>query len=219
MRIAVGQESAAVARVNTFLPPDMRCFDMVRTTKLFNSKNFCSARRYGYLLPTTVLAPRSLRMNPTRLAAATRDCGSERITADYIRVRFLGPRGAGGAPDVAGLSAASISADPFCNGQSAAAAVAEMRNAKITASAAATSEFLRDDYVSRHGEERGSVVAAASTLDDYQTGAAFARAADEIRAHRLEAASVARCVERERCVGYALPFVLTMRPTPSPYLP
>ncbi len=191
----MGQESAAVARVNTFLPPDMRCFDMVRTTKLFNSKNFCSARRYGYLLPTTVLAPRFLRMNPMRLAAATRDCASERITADFIRARFLGPRGAGGATDVAGLSAVSISADPFCNGQSSAMAAAEMRNARTTAAAAAaTGEFSRDHYVARHSEERRSAVAASLTLDDYQTGAAFVRAADQIRAHLLEAALVARCV-------------------------
>ena len=44
-------------RINECLPEDMRVIDAIRCTQRFNSKNFCSARSYSYLMPSFVFAP------------------------------------------------------------------------------------------------------------------------------------------------------------------
>jgi len=44
--------------LNKELPDQIRVFDVVRTTKGFNSKNQCSGRKYEYLLPTFLFRPR-----------------------------------------------------------------------------------------------------------------------------------------------------------------
>ena len=61
--LAPGDSADALReRANAALAPDVRVLDIVRVTKQFNSKNLCSGRRYGYVLPTFVLA-RSARLD------------------------------------------------------------------------------------------------------------------------------------------------------------
>lgn len=43
--------------INQFLPNDIRLFGIQRVTKSFNSKNFCTARTYIYIIPTYVFTP------------------------------------------------------------------------------------------------------------------------------------------------------------------
>lgn len=45
-----------VEAVNTHLPNDIRVMSLFRTTKGFNSKDWCSARSYEYLIPTYAFA-------------------------------------------------------------------------------------------------------------------------------------------------------------------
>lgn len=37
---------------------DIRAFDIVRTPKSFDARERCTARRYEYIMPTFVLAPK-----------------------------------------------------------------------------------------------------------------------------------------------------------------
>ena len=53
------QRAAFVARVNTYLPPDIRMHTLTKVTKNYNAKNMCDKRRYHYLLPTYLVQPRS----------------------------------------------------------------------------------------------------------------------------------------------------------------
>lgn len=115
-----GGEEAVVALINTHLPGDIRAFGVLRVTRQFNSKNFCSGRRYGYLLPSWVLSARGQTRPVAKLASVP-----EAMKKDYLACRFLGPKGSGGDPTCGGLSSEAIAADPFCNGGSAARAAAE----------------------------------------------------------------------------------------------
>lgn len=44
-------------KVNELLPPHIRMFAAKKTTKYFDSKNFCDARTYSYLLPSFAICP------------------------------------------------------------------------------------------------------------------------------------------------------------------
>jgi len=46
-----------VEKINTHLPEQIRCLDIFRTTKNFDSKNSCSGRSYFYLIPSFAFAP------------------------------------------------------------------------------------------------------------------------------------------------------------------
>ncbi|KAL0269353.1 UNVERIFIED_CONTAM: hypothetical protein PYX00_007116 [Menopon gallinae] len=50
----------SIQDINSHLPPDVRVFSSKRVTKRFNSKNFCSYRRYSYVLPTYVMSQEPL---------------------------------------------------------------------------------------------------------------------------------------------------------------
>lgn len=44
-------------KVNQLLPPHIRMFSAKKATKYFDSKNFCDARTYSYLLPSFAICP------------------------------------------------------------------------------------------------------------------------------------------------------------------
>eukprot|EP01127_Copromyxa_protea_P012468 TRINITY_DN3265_c0_g1_i1.p1 TRINITY_DN3265_c0_g1~~TRINITY_DN3265_c0_g1_i1.p1 ORF type:complete len:495 (-),score=162.01 TRINITY_DN3265_c0_g1_i1:61-1545(-) len=46
-----------IAKLNENLPQDIRAFEFQRVGNAFNAKNKCTARRYHYVLPTSVFAP------------------------------------------------------------------------------------------------------------------------------------------------------------------
>ncbi|OQV18361.1 tRNA pseudouridine synthase A, mitochondrial [Hypsibius exemplaris] len=48
---------SVVQRVNAELPPSIRLFGLRKVTRGFNSKNWCSARTYQYMMPTMAFAP------------------------------------------------------------------------------------------------------------------------------------------------------------------
>lgn len=52
------QRMAFIARVNSFLPVDMRVHTMTKVSKAFNAKNMCGKRRYHYMLPTFMIRDR-----------------------------------------------------------------------------------------------------------------------------------------------------------------
>ena len=133
LHLTAGTEGAAVKALNAQLCADLRAFALERVTPSFNAKNFCSGRRYGYLLPTWVLAPA-----PRPRAAATLDANiSPAIMPLYLACRGLGQGGCGGAQGLAGLSAEAIARDPFCSGEAATRAAAERAVALSAAAAAA----------------------------------------------------------------------------------
>ncbi|KAI6659333.1 tRNA pseudouridine synthase A, mitochondrial-like [Oopsacas minuta] len=43
--------------INSFLPPQIRVFRILRVTQSFNGKHFCSSRFYNYICPTFAFAP------------------------------------------------------------------------------------------------------------------------------------------------------------------
>lgn len=63
-----------VASVNSHLPEEIRVMSLFRTTKGFNSKDWCNARTYEYLIPTYAFAgnfkelSREYRMSPDAVA-------------------------------------------------------------------------------------------------------------------------------------------------------
>ncbi|EDO48717.1 predicted protein, partial [Nematostella vectensis] len=48
--------SSLLPKINSFLPPEIRIFGMIKTTKAFDCKQNCSARTYEYLTPTFAFA-------------------------------------------------------------------------------------------------------------------------------------------------------------------
>jgi tRNA U38,U39,U40 pseudouridine synthase TruA len=73
LHLRVGDSPDAMReRVNAALPLDIRVIDIVRVTKQFNSKNLCSSRRYGYVLPTFTLRPEALSVLSMHIARAHR---------------------------------------------------------------------------------------------------------------------------------------------------
>ena len=50
------EESKYIELINTFLPDRIRVMDIRRVVRSFNSKNFCEARTYSYLMPTFAFA-------------------------------------------------------------------------------------------------------------------------------------------------------------------
>ena len=46
-----------VDQVNEHLPDEIQLIGAIRTTKFFDSKNFCDGRTYSYMMPTFALAP------------------------------------------------------------------------------------------------------------------------------------------------------------------
>ncbi|KAK6639080.1 hypothetical protein RUM43_007350 [Polyplax serrata] len=50
-------ETFDIENINSYLPNDIRVFDIKRVTKGFNCKNQCCARTYSYTLPTYALSP------------------------------------------------------------------------------------------------------------------------------------------------------------------
>lgn len=55
---ATGQEKETIEEINRYLPEDIRAFDIVRTPKSFDARERCTGRRYEYIMPTYVLAPK-----------------------------------------------------------------------------------------------------------------------------------------------------------------
>jgi len=60
--LGAASRDAFLARLNRALPTDIRALAATKVSKAFNSKNFCTHRRYQYLLPTYALMP-ALQMN------------------------------------------------------------------------------------------------------------------------------------------------------------
>ena len=52
LKIPIDGEVLYMSQLNSFLPPDIRVFSINKTTKRFHAKDFCTRRRYEYLLPT-----------------------------------------------------------------------------------------------------------------------------------------------------------------------
>jgi tRNA pseudouridine38-40 synthase len=52
-----GDVSSTVAKINSFLPSEIRVHSIKRVTKNFNSKTGCDARTYLYMTPTFAFAP------------------------------------------------------------------------------------------------------------------------------------------------------------------
>lgn len=57
LKVMPNKEDELRLTLNSFLPADIRVFDVKRVTKSFNSKVACSGRRYQYLFPTYLLKP------------------------------------------------------------------------------------------------------------------------------------------------------------------
>ena len=61
--------SAFVARLNTALPPAVRCFHAVPVPRSFEARHACCARAYSYLLPLRVLVAPATERAPDALTA------------------------------------------------------------------------------------------------------------------------------------------------------
>lgn len=48
---------SSISTVNTLLPHSIRVMGVIKTTKFFDSKNYCDARTYTYMMPTFALTP------------------------------------------------------------------------------------------------------------------------------------------------------------------
>ena len=55
LKIDVSRLQDFIFATNSFLPKDIKLFDMRKVTKHFNAKNECTARKYEYLMPTYIL--------------------------------------------------------------------------------------------------------------------------------------------------------------------
>jgi len=185
-----GGPTAVISLINQHLPSDIRAFDVVRVTRQFNSKNFCSGRRYGYLLPTWVLASRATTRPVAKFPSVP-----ESIKKDYFACRFMTSKHSSLADPATfpQLLTHALASDPFCNGTSASKAAREIREARAIANKAdsLSSNLLPATtlVMGRKPPDQGLAVAvaAASVLqqlpppDDYQTGASAVRAAAELR--------------------------------------
>lgn len=49
--------SSLATELNEVLPPKIRIYGAIKTTKYFDAKNYCCGRSYSYLLPTFAIAP------------------------------------------------------------------------------------------------------------------------------------------------------------------
>lgn len=194
MRIAKGEEDEWAKKCNQVAPDDMKVFAFIRVTKLFNSKNFCSGRRYGYLLPTFLLEPRRRTFFVSRtpvLPACMKSLWAKRSGIP--------------APGetIPGLSPEVIADDPYCNGNAFAKAREEMRQLRIAqAEAQRQAQAASNDPGSCSGPN-GSVAAhyvspviknstyalslanvpshTISELDAYQLGDAFVKGRQELK--------------------------------------
>lgn len=54
---AIIEDPDIVERINSHLPDTIRVWDLLRTSKSFNSKNMCGSRIYEYLIPSYVFLP------------------------------------------------------------------------------------------------------------------------------------------------------------------
>ncbi len=79
------QRAAFVDRLNELLPAQIRVYDVVRTTKAFNSKNACSGRKYEYLLPTFLFRPRPFPPRADLSAAARASAEAEEAQLASLR--------------------------------------------------------------------------------------------------------------------------------------
>lgn len=188
MRIGKGEEDDWVKKCNEVAPDDLKVFAIVRVTKLFNSKNYCSGRRYGYLLPTFLLEPRPRALYVSR----------DPVVPAALKSVWLKRSGIPTEDEpIPGLSTESIVNDPYCNGSAFTKARDELRQLRI-AQAEAQRQAMDEDtkeavsstshYVSTVVEN--SVYAQSlvqteslptSEADAYQTGEAFVKGRQEVR--------------------------------------
>lgn len=195
MRIADGGEADAVARVNSHLKSDLRVFAMIITTFLFNSKNFCSGRLYGYLLPTFALATRAVRAPVARYVRAD-DFSSPDAAAAYRAVRGVHLT----------VDSAALALDAYCNGSAAAVAAREIWQARVRAweqgaaglcvGAGAGRGVYADAGIhasaGRAVSSPSFAVPRTANPDPFETGAAFVFASIEMRERASAAAARAR---------------------------
>ena len=68
---------AFIQTLNSFLPPDIKVFDIIRTTKSFNSKVAVGKRRYQYIFPSYILMDKDIHnelcSNITKMEPTSRD--------------------------------------------------------------------------------------------------------------------------------------------------
>jgi tRNA pseudouridine38-40 synthase len=166
MRIAEGSEDAAIESINAHLPDDLRVFNILKTTAQFNSKNFCSGRRYGYLLPTFMLRQVGGLAALSAAAASSRvHCSGQRVEAVEL-----------------------IAADPFCNGTAAVRAASELAQARARhwrTTAALQSESPLSTLLPLRGKL--APISRCFEPDVFQSGAAAVQAAKELRMMRASA--------------------------------
>lgn len=87
----------AVAKINSFLPKDIRVFDLQPVTSSFNSKLFCSGRRYEYHLPTFALMNKREYDDTFLFEDAPEDPDSDKLVQEQDGA--AGGGGAGGDDD------------------------------------------------------------------------------------------------------------------------
>lgn len=206
MRVKKGEADATRERINSFLPADIRVVDIVRVTRQFNSKNLCSGRRYGYILPTFTLAPR-----PPIAYVAKAPPMSEAMKQAVKKAQQ------------AGSNSVALAQDPFCNGtafalgrqqiwdaaaasSSASSAAAAGAGAESSSAPAGSGTDTRSDgsYFARGiagavplashatAASASSPSSSAPDADDYQTGAAMVAAAQVTWASMSAAAEAGR---------------------------
>jgi len=173
-RMLEATTEAWIAKLNAVLPKDLNVHALVRVTRNFNAKNNCTARRYGYILPTFVLAPRETLMYVAKAPAM-----SEAMKAARAGV------GSG--------SVADTIADRFVNGSAALAAAAEVRAGRARAAAGWAAGVGSSAWVEVAVAASARSAARSAGLlppaDAFQTGAAFVSAAtQQWAAHATDAA-------------------------------
>ncbi|GFE54378.1 tRNA pseudouridine [Babesia ovis] len=60
----VSREESLVAKLNTLLPQDIHCFQVLRVTRGFCARSMCSKRKYEYVLPLSLLRQRYVMDTP-----------------------------------------------------------------------------------------------------------------------------------------------------------
>jgi tRNA pseudouridine38-40 synthase len=88
LRFPLKQEEAFVQSINTFLPVDIRVFELKRVTKSFNAKMACSSRRYQYLFPTYILTDAAIMnayLKDSTVADARSECIGYRVSPDTLK--------------------------------------------------------------------------------------------------------------------------------------
>ncbi|CAM9185015.1 unnamed protein product [Laminaria digitata] len=154
-------EKETIEVINGFLPEDIRAVDIKRAPKSFDARTRCSGRRYEYIMPTFLLAPK------------------EHVSAVFAEA-VEWERAQGGGDDAADVKGTDggVAVDP-----------AESRDRPQAADEKEGREFVDSDGNSLSEEERNAAIARLQQVE-LCSPAVMRRAAEKLETYRVPAEAV-----------------------------